>query len=247
MNEKCQKWHEQIKTLRDKHAEFMKTYAEALKFAEENPKMRETSFVRCRELFHEIKPLVMELREDFPLLTKEQLAELKLLKTNFDALPQLHEGIKWEDVEKSLMASPDAINKLRALDEKGHKMNVFGEESGDFIFASGWENYQEVSADHRSITYDLEGQKIAEKNGRKPIGNAVDIATAIGVDLANTKIHKKLLKTINVSGWAWLNTYAITRISGNAKVGTNNGIFVDGAARYGINCSFRAALRVKKA
>jgi len=65
MNENCEKWHEQLKHLREKHTEFRQAYKDALKFAEENPKVKETSFGRCRELFYEIKSLVLELREDF--------------------------------------------------------------------------------------------------------------------------------------------------------------------------------------
>ena len=152
MNENCKKWHGQLKNLRAKHAEFMQTYKDALKFAEQNPKIRETSFTRCRELFYQIKPLVMELREDFPRLTKEQKAELALLKTNFEALPQLHEGIKWEDVEKSLIAAPDAINKLRALDEKGHQMNVFrAKNKGEIQFRSAQTDVMKIAEEHRTI------------------------------------------------------------------------------------------------
>ena len=58
-------------------------------------------------------------------------------KSRFDALPQLHKGVQWEDVEKSLKADPESMAKLQALDAKGHAMNVFGEEKGEFIFASG--------------------------------------------------------------------------------------------------------------
>ncbi len=257
MNENCQKWHEQIKTLRDKHAEFLQTYADALKFAEQNPKIRETSFTSCRELFHQIKPLVMALREDFPRLTKEQKAELKLLKTNFDALPKLHEGIKWEEVEKSLIASPDAINKLKALDEKGHQMNVFGEENGKFIFVSAWTDYENVSDEHRNICFDAEGQTLAKSQGEAPTGNAVDIiAKIMGVKedvarnfLAESRYHEQLMEVVenNLNGWAWLKTDVITRKAGFAFDSYFNGLNQNFASSSNDDGSFRAALRVKKA
>ncbi len=47
-------------------------YKDALVFAKENPKIRETSFTRCRVLFNEIKPLVMELQKDFGTAFKYQ-------------------------------------------------------------------------------------------------------------------------------------------------------------------------------
>ncbi len=74
MNENCKKWHEQIQTLRDKHAEFRQAYADALKFAAQNPKIRETSFTSCRVLFSEIKPLIIELKNEFrPSVKYEQI------------------------------------------------------------------------------------------------------------------------------------------------------------------------------
>ncbi len=65
MNENCQKWHDQIKTLRGKRAEFGQAYTDALKFAEENSKYRDTAFQECRKLKDKIKPLVFEIKEEF--------------------------------------------------------------------------------------------------------------------------------------------------------------------------------------
>ncbi len=123
MNENCQKWHEQLQHLREKHAEFRQTYKDALEFAEENPKIRETSFTRCRELFHEIKPLVMELREDFPRLTKEQKELVSQLETQYPTMKASLERRKistegmptWEQVKKGL--TPEVLNKALKLAE----------------------------------------------------------------------------------------------------------------------------------
>lgn len=169
------------------------------------------------------------------------------LKTRFDALPQLHNGVKWADVEKSLKADPESMAKLQALDANGHAMNVFGEEKGEFIFASGWDNYEKVSAEHRNIAYDLESQKLAEKNGYNPKGNAMDIAKALGVDLADPNFHEQLRKAIEVNGRAWVKTDAATRKSGYAFFGYYGGICKYYAYDYNDDGSFRAALRVKKA
>lgn len=181
-------------------------------------------------------------------LTPEQVEKKWLgeFKTRFEALSQLHKGIRWADVEKSLKADPEAMKKLQALDEKGHKMNVFGEEKREFIFASGWSDCNEVSEDHRNITYDLEGQKLAEKDGYNSTGNAVDIASAMGVDLADPNFHEQLRKAIAVNGWAWLKTDAATRKTGYAFSGRNVGVSEGSAGHPGAVGSFRAALRVKK-
>lgn len=181
---------------------------------------------------------------------------LDILKTHFDALPQLHKGIQWTDVEKSLKADPESMRKLQTLDEKGHAMNVFGEENGEFVFASAWDNYEQVAPDHKNIAYDTEGQKLAEKQGYTPNGNAVSIiAKIMGVKedeasnyLADPKFHEQLREAIDVNGWAWLKTDAATRKTGNAFDGDRDGIFKFRAGSYSdAGGSFRAALRVKKA
>jgi hypothetical protein len=190
-------------------------------------------------------------------LSPEQMEKkwFRKFKNRFNAIPQLHEGVKFEDVENSLKADPESMRKLMALDEKGHAMNVFGEENGEFIFASAWHNYERVSAEHRNITYDLEGQKLSEKQGYKPNGNAVSIiAKIMGVKedeasnyLADRKLHKQLINTIRVNGLAWLKTDAATRGGGLALLGDVSGVQLNGAVTHFDDGSFRAVLRVKKA
>ncbi|MBI4994502.1 DUF4256 domain-containing protein [Candidatus Peregrinibacteria bacterium] len=169
-------------------------------------------------------------------------------KRRFDALPQLHEGVQWIDVEKSLRADPEATRKLQALDEKGHNMNIFGEENGEFVFASGWGDVNKVSADHKHIVFDEAAQRHPEEHclGESCNGNATDIAKALGVDLADTKFHEQLRRAIAVNGWAWLKTESAIRKTGLAFYGSSFGI--SGRAAYDHNDfgSLRAALRVKR-
>ncbi len=123
MNEKCQKWHEQLNHLRAKHAEFMQTYSDALEFAKQNPKIRETSFTRCRVLFNEIKPLVMELRDSLPRLTKEQIELMSQLEAQYPKMRASLEQRKistkgmptWERIKKAL--TPEVLNKALKLAE----------------------------------------------------------------------------------------------------------------------------------
>lgn len=219
-------------------------YKDALKFAEQNPGVRETSFTRCRELFHEIKQLVLDMREDFPRLTKEQLAELKLLKTNFDALPELHEGILWKEVARALKKSPDAIDKLRALDEKGHQMNVFrAKNDGEIQFRSAQTDIAKIAEEHRNIMYDKKAQTDYPELRVK--GNAVDIASSMGVELADRELYEQLRVE---NGAVFIETPADTRefSFGYVFVGNCNEIRTMGENIH-INCSFCPALRVNKA
>lgn len=171
-------------------------------------------------------------------------------KKRFDSIPQLHQGIEWAEVERSLRADTEAMRKLQALDEKGHAMNVFGEENDEFIFVSGWDNYSEISEDHRNIVFDKAAQEYLERYYSEELcnGNAVDIAKeALGVELADPKFHEQLTRAIAVNGWAWLKTDEATRKSNRAFFGDACGDIRrgDASARH-VSGSFRAELRVKK-
>jgi len=208
----------------------------------------------ARESFAKAIKAAVFASESKKELSPEQVAWLGELKTRFDALPQLHKGVEWADVEKSLRADPESMARLQALDEKGHKMNVFGEKNGEFIFVSAWDNYEQVAPDHRNIAYDTEGQKLAEKNGYKPNGNAVSIIARImsvkedeAVNyLADPGFHEQLRKAIAVNGWAWLKTNAAIRKAG-AFTGDRDGLGSINTGNPDAYGSFRAELWVKKA
>jgi len=167
-------------------------------------------------------------------------------KSRFDSVPQLCPGVHWADVERSLLADTESMEKLQALDAKGHKMNVFGEEDGSFIFVSSWDDYNEVAADHRNIAYDAEGEILARQYLFHPHGNAVDIAKANGVEVADPKFHNQLIGTTKVNGWAWLKTDDTLVKDGCAIGGDGSRIFSYQVTGHDPDGSFRALLRVKK-
>lgn len=180
-------------------------------------------------------------------LSPEQLW-LGQLESRFNSIPQLHKNIQWIDVEKSLKADPESMLKLQALDEKGHSMNVFGEEAGEFIFASAWNNYEQVSKDHRNIVFDKKAEYYLEKHSpnERCKGNSMDITNELGVDLADPKLHEQLIRAIRVNGWAWLKTDEATRKLGNAFYGDYYGVSRRYPSVRDNSGSFRAAIRVKK-
>jgi hypothetical protein len=176
-------------------------------------------------------------------LSPEVIAEyLGSLKTRFDALPELHKGVKWADVEKSLKADPESMRKLMALDEKGHEMNVFGEKNGKIQFRSAQTDVTKIAPEHRTIMYDKKAQTDYPQYNAN--GNAEDIAKSMGVDLADRELYEQLRVQ---SGWVWLETDAATRKTGDAIYGGNDGVSQVYADSHGDYGSFCAALRVKKA
>ncbi len=231
-----------------------KDMAEVLRrLAAKNPELVEAANAELNGLrseFEEKAKAASKLYE--PLTPEQQESFLSGLKSRFDALPQLHEGISWTDVEKSLKADTEAMQKLNALDQKGHAMNVFGEDNGELIFVSGWNDYNQVSKYHRNIVFDKAGQDYLAKlhpTNELCNGNAVDIATALGVDLADPNFHQQLINAtiIGEYSFAWLKCDAAKLPVGNAFYGNRDGIFRHGAHDHSDYASFRAALRVKRA
>lgn len=176
---------------------------------------------------------------------EEYLKWLGDFKTRFKALPQLHQGIEWEDVERSLDANPEFKAKIIKLDFKGHKMNVFGERNGELIFVSGWDDVRRVSFDHRNVVYDKSAQ--ADKDAYGSSGNAVDIAESLGGNLAYPEFNRYLTESgVKILGWAYFRTHEITRKDKRASVGDARGINDIPATTHSNNGSFRVELRLKK-
>lgn len=220
-----------------------KDLAEVLhRLVAKNPELAEAADAELNQL----RSKTAERVKVSSLTPKQEQKFLKAFKVRFDAHSQLHGGIDWNDVERALKAAPEAMRKLYALDEKGHAMTVFGDENGELIFVSGWNNYEDVSEDHRYIVCDSEAQSYVDDD-RKCNGNAMDIVKALGVDLADPEFHEKLRNTVNINGWASLKTDSVTRKRGYVFEGNDYGF---GLTRVGCHPadyrSFRAALRVKK-
>ncbi len=184
---------------------------------------------------------------------------LSQLKERFDKYPQLHtiksaagfaQSVEWADVERSLRASPKAMWSLFQLDEKGHEVNILGEDHHDFIFGTA---SLEAPAGHRNIVYDREAQDLVIKKDPsiKCAGNAVDIAKALGVDLMDKDqyhyLRSKLKIKINQKTWNWLKTDVTTRKSGDSFCGNGYGVFKRNADDHVHFGGFRGALRVTKA
>lgn len=174
-------------------------------------------------------------------LTPEQ-AWIRGFKTRFDATPQLHGGVKWSDVEKSLQADPESMRKLQALDAAGFEMNVFRAKNSDEIqFRTAQRDVTKITQAYRTIMYDEQAE--TDYPQYRVNGNAEGIATRMGVELADKELYEQLRVR---KGWVWLKTDRATRDTGRAFTGSNDGVALYGAYSHRVDGSFCAALRVKK-
>ncbi len=140
---------------------------------------------------------------------------LELIKERFLKHPVRHPGIEWEDVEKRLLAHPEALESLRQMEESGGEPDLIGtnEETGRMIFC----DFSKESPDgRRSLCYDGEALRKRVKN--QPSGSAVGQAREMGVRLMNETLYRKLqtLGEFDLKTSSWIETPESIRQLGGA-------------------------------
>jgi len=127
-------------------------------------------------------------------LSPEQRKELlKTLEVRFEKNMHRHKGLEWSKIQAKLEAHPEKQSSLHAMESTGGEPDVVGydKKTGEYIF---YDCAAESPKGRRSICYDEEGQKEREKQGVHPAGNAIDLATAMGIELLNEDQYRELQK-----------------------------------------------------
>lgn len=153
---------------------------------------------------------------------------LSELKDRFDANMQRHSELDWQSVFNKLLASPDKVKSLFAMEMTDGEPDVIGYEkqSDEFIFA----DCAEQSPIRRSICYDGEAEQQRVKKGLVPGGNAVDLAAEMGIALMDESQYFVLqqLGEFDTKTESWLKTPGDIRKLGGAIYGNRryNRVFV---------------------
>lgn len=174
-------------------------------------------------------------------------ALLNTLQQRFDKYPSRHKGIAWADVLARLGANPGKLWSLNEMEETGGEPDVVGrdEATGEFLF---YDCSAESPKGRRSICYDRAAQE-----GRKnypPEGNAVSMASAMGIDLLTEAEYRALqaLGEFDLKTSSWVKTPANIRELGGALFCDRryDTVFVyhNGADSYYAARGFRGVLRV---
>lgn len=205
----------------------------------------------------EVQLAVEETTPERVLAPEVQAALLLKTKARFDAYPDRHKGVNWADVQASLEADPALLWSLNEMDAKGHAPDVYKEDGEAYYFGTCSEESPETA---RNIVYDADAQAWLAANYPQEVcnGNAVDIATAMGIDLMSED-HYRLLQTLgqfDANTWSYLKTPADVRKPRNAKEsglalygdrydgGVN--VYQGSASDRGPFGAFRCSLRVPK-
>ena len=174
-------------------------------------------------------------------------ALIKTLKDRFAKNMRRHTGIDWSAVQVKLEASPEKCQALYAMERTGGEPDVIGydEKTREFIFC---DCSPESPISRRSICYDRAALDSRKEN--KPSGNAVEMASLIGIELLTEQQYRELqeLGEFDRKTSSWVKTPAKIRGLGGALFCDRryDQVFVyhNGAESYYAARGFRGRLKV---
>jgi hypothetical protein len=181
-------------------------------------------------------------------LSKEQEEDLiAILKSRFEKNMNRHKGIEWSKVQARLEADPGKLWSLNEMESTGGEPDVVDQDkkTGEYIF---YDCSAETPKGRRSICYDREGLDSRKEN--KPENSAIDMATAMGIELLTEEQYRGLQKLGNFDAKtsSWVMTPAEIRKHGGAIFCDRryDHIFMyhNGAESYYAARGFRGLLRV---
>lgn len=151
-------------------------------------------------------------------ISTQQAEELiESLRLRFEENMHRHLGLAWSEVETRLIAQPEKLASLNAMETTGGEPDVIGydEDTDTYIYC---DCSAESPDGRRSICYDAAGQQAREKKGVFPGGNAVDLAAAMGIELL-TEAHYRALQQLgefDLKTSSWISTPSAIRDLGGA-------------------------------
>jgi hypothetical protein len=147
-------------------------------------------------------------------LSSEQREELLgTLKARFEKNMSRHKGLEWAQVLAKLEAHTEKLWSLHEMERTGGEPDVVDRKTGEYIF---YDCSAESPKGRRSLCYDREALESRKEN--KPEDNAIDVATAIGIELLTEEQYRALQKLGNFDAKtsSWVKTPADIRKLGGA-------------------------------
>ncbi len=178
---------------------------------------------------------------------KQREKLLSILKARFEKNMDRHEGLEWAGAQAKLEANTEKLSSLNEMEKSGGEPDVVGydEKANEFIF---FDCSAESPKGRRSVCYDREGQKSRKEH--KPKANAIDMATAMGIDLLTEEEYRELQKLgeFDTKTSSWVKTPpAIRKLGGALFCDRRYGhvfVYHNGAQSYYAARGFRGSLRV---
>ena len=172
---------------------------------------------------------------------------IRTLKARFEKNMNLHQDVEWANVYSRLEANGEKLWSLNEMEKTGGEPDVVGydEKTDEYIF-------QDCSAEspkgRRSLCYDREA--LDSRKEHKPENNAIEMATAMGIELLSEEQYRELQKLGNfdTKTSSWVKTPPEIRKLGGALFCDRryNQVFVyhNGADSYYAVRGFRGSIRI---
>jgi hypothetical protein len=188
------------------------------------------------------------MTENENVLPVEKREELfKSLKARFEKNMNRHEELEWAKVEAKLTANVEKLWSLNEMEATGGEPDVVGyaKETDEYTF---YDCSKESPKGRRSLCYDLEALESRKKH--KPENNAIDMATAMGIELLTEEQYRELQKLgdFDMKSSSWVQTPSDIRELGGAifcdyRFG-HVFVYHNGADSYYAARGFRGLLKV---
>lgn len=172
---------------------------------------------------------------------------LKTLQARFEKHMNRHKGLDWAKVQARLDANPEKLWSLHEMESSGGEPDVVGfdKKTGEFIF---YDCAAESPKGRRSLCYDREALEARKEH--KPKNSAVDMASAMGVELLTEEQYRALqtLGEFDTKTSSWVKTPADIRALGGAVFCDRRYdtvfLYHNGAESYYAARGFRGSLKV---
>lgn len=180
------------------------------------------------------------------LSVQQRKALFAVLKARFEKHVSRHKGISWASVQAKLEKS-GKLWSLNEMEQTGGEPDVVGYDTktSEYIF---YDCSPESPKDRRSFCYDREA--FNSRKEHKPKSNAVDMATAMGIEILTEEQYRELqaLGEFDTKTSSWIKTPSAIRKLGGAIFCDRryNTVFVyhNGAESYYAARGFRGMLRI---
>jgi hypothetical protein len=195
----------------------------------------------------------MNMTEKNKISTKKELSPeqseelLSVLKARFEKNMNRHKDFEWDKVQAKLDANTEKLWSLHEMEITGGEPDVIGYDKSEdeYIFC---DCSPESPKGRRSVCYDREALESRKKH--KPENSAIDMATAMGIEILTEEQYRALQKLENfdkkTSSWVQTPT-DIRELGGALFCDYRFGhvfVYHNGAESYYAARGFRGSLRV---
>jgi hypothetical protein len=184
-------------------------------------------------------------KKELPPEQRDKL--LKALKARFEQSMDRHQDLEWMNIQAKLEANREKLWSLNEMERTDGEPDVVrhDKKTGEYIF---YDCSAESPKGRRNICYDREA--LESRKEHKPKDSALDMATAMGIELLTEEQYRELQKLgkFDAKTSSWVKTPSDIRKLGGALFCDRryNTVFVyhNGAESYYAARGFRGVLRV---